>query len=183
MARAMVEAGYATITRVYPTGEVEVGYPNSEIRHSLAEDFKTQFLSKHSPSVVLLKTTLQQGNISAFIMTCNSLRALLTLQPGAPGVAHNSESNWVALLYELLQVAGVPCDLGGDSYSSRHYDVMFIVNETLYVVKFKFITETLSTPALAIVAIETITSLQVVENMRSMKKALSSRATCIPFEV
>ena len=164
MARAMIEAGYATITRVYPTGEVEVGYPNDEIRHALAEDFKSQFLSKHSPSVVLLKTTLQQGNISAFITCCNSLRALLTLKPGVPGVVYMHESNWVAVLYQLLQVACVPCDLGGDSNSLEHSDVMFIVNETVYIVKFKLITEALSTPAYATIATDALTSLQSVEN-------------------
>ena len=179
MARAMIEAGYATITRVYPTGEVEVGYPNDEIKHALAEDFKTQFLCKNSPSVVLLKTTLQQGNISAFITWCNSLRASLTLQLGAPEVAYKNESNWVTFLHQLLQVAGAPCDVIGDSSSSRQSDVMFIVNETLYIINFKLITEALSTPALAIVATEAITSLHVVENMRSMKKAFSSKAAGI----
>ena len=166
MARAMIEAGYATIIRVYPTGEVEVGYPNDEIRQALREDFKTQFLSKHSPSVVLLTKTLQQGNIFAFIMTCNSLRALLTFHPGAPGVDYKNESNWVSFLHQLLQVTGVPCDLvgGNNSTSSRSYDVMFIVNETLYIVKFKLITEALSTPTLATIATEAIMSLQCVEN-------------------
>lgn len=47
---------------------------------------------------------------------------------------------------------------------------MFIVNKTLYIVKFKLITDALSTPALAAIATETII-LQSVENREYEERA------------
>ena len=65
----------------------------------------------------------------------------------------------------------MPCDLVDvNSSSLKHYDVMFIVNKTLYIVKFKLITDALSTPALAAIATETII-LQSVENREYEERA------------
>jgi hypothetical protein len=75
-------------------------------------------------------------------------------------MAFANESNWVTAFYQLLRVGDVPCDLEGSSSFGR-YDIVFKVNQAVYIVEFKLVREQSSKTVLAGIAKKAIE--QIVE--------------------
>lgn len=145
VARALVEAGYATISRVFRDGTVEIDYPNDEIRQTLRKNFNEWFLrSADDPLNQEYLVTLEkfkQGNISALVLLTNQIRSCLTFDHRK---AFSQETMWTATFYEQPQRANVLCDLEGKSILGSS-DIVFITAEILYIVELKLVRKSKST--------------------------------------
>jgi hypothetical protein len=135
-ARALLEAGYGTISDVSSDHVATIDFPNLQTKNLIASEYvKINYIKTYLPEFESAVASLKKENLSGFFQFLNETH--LTLPYHHAGV-FDKESAWFVMLHHVFYYIGLEMSSETPNMHGRS-DILAIIGQNVYILELKAI--------------------------------------------